>query len=182
MTVQILPGVNASTEPERVALTVHDPLLERLVAEHRGPLNREQLSRRPHGAGRVREIHEGEEHIGDLHRVKFSDWYHKDSEKRDRIQKQILTQMWGSYTGYPEEFYAVRDTFREDAGLCFNRHGRPKEGCIDWEDDSKKLTDKDWKQRGIDMGQPRSDVYLCQWCPVSAYVEHKQITKAGLDA
>lgn len=182
MTVQVLPGVRASSDEERSALTINDPLLERLLSEHEGPLNREQLRRRPSGAGRVREIQEGERHIGDLHNVPASKWNHPDSDIRQQIQKQILTQMWGDHTGYPEEFYAAKDTFREDAGMCFNRHGRPKEGCIDWQDDSKRLTDKDWKQRGAAMGQPRTDVFLCTFCPVAVWVEHQKIVKAGLDA
>jgi hypothetical protein len=85
---------------------------------------------------------------------------HVDDLDWELRKDAILTNLQEHWTGFHPEFYATKDTYREDAGYCFNRHGRPKEGCIDWKDDNKRLTPKDWQHK---------HVYLCDFCPVSAY-------------
>ena len=78
-----------------------------------------------------------------------------------RTQKEILGNLQKRWSGFHPEFYHTKDTFQEDALHCFNRHSRPKGGCIDWEDDSKKLTPDSWK---------KGNVYLCHFCPVASTV------------
>lgn len=163
----------------------HDPLLQRLVDRHQGPLNREQLHRRPSNAPRVREIRMDEPHFGNLHTIDDALWNHPDPSKRDEIRRSVLKEMWKGHTGYPEEFYATKDTFMEDAGICYQRHGRPggidsgPDGCIDYMSESKRLTDTDWEARGERMGSPRSHVYLCQFCPYQSVVTTRKRSARG---
>jgi hypothetical protein len=75
---------------------------------------------------------------------------------------KILANLQQRWTGFHPEFYATKDTFQEDAMKCYNRHGRPKGAdCIDFCDDSKRLTPSDW---------PKNHVYLCHFCPVASSV------------
>ena len=87
-------------------------------------------------------------------------------------QDEILKNLKERWTGFDPEFYATKDTFVEDAGYCYNRHRRPQgTDCIDWHDDSKRLTPPNWK------GQ---EVYLCDFCPVSIAVKTAQRWAGGL--
>lgn len=81
---------------------------------------------------------------------------------RDDILKG-LKERW---TGFHPEFYATKDTYQEDAGRCFNLHRRPKGAdCIDWHDDSRRVTPASWKGR---------EVFLCDFCPVASAVTTAQ--------
>jgi hypothetical protein len=74
----------------------------------------------------------------------------------------ILKNLGERWTGFHPEFYATKDTFQEDAMRCYNIHRRPKgTDCIDYHDDSRRLTPANWKGR---------EVYLCDFCPVSSTV------------
>jgi hypothetical protein len=121
--------------------------------------------------GRPREIHPDELHFGNLHLIPKSQWEHPDSEQRAAIRQRTLFQMWGESTGYPPEFYDAKSAFTEDAGKCFERHGRPGQSdknfaCIDYQDESKRLTDREWKLR-----HPESmEVFLCTFCPYQSVV------------
>lgn len=90
-----------------------------------------------------------------------------DQQYRDSILKNMKDQ----WKGFEPEYYATVDTYKEDAGYCFSRHKRPTEGCIDWQDDSKRLTPSDWKL---------SPVYLCHFCPVSAYYSMRSRDEKGM--
>lgn len=79
----------------------------------------------------------------------------------DTYRESLLRQLKERWTGFHPEFYATKDTYQEDAAKCFSQHSRPKEGCIDWEDSSKRLTPETW---------PKNHVFLCHFCPVAAYV------------
>jgi len=178
MTVEVLPDLLAS--PTEMA---HDPLLMRVVARHRGPLNRQQLAHRPPNAPRVRpfttdlipcdmcnqggcaycegtgKLPKEPHRISEVFSVAPDDWASGDR------RKVILRQLWADHPGYPEEFYASKDTFREDAGLCYERHNRPGDAagpyaCIDYHTDTKRLTDRHWKSRNPN----RDHVWLCEFC------------------
>jgi hypothetical protein len=136
------------------------------------------------GQGRAREIQPDELHFGNLHVVAPDDWYHpSDPEKEERHRTGILRQMWGENTGYPAEFYATKDSFRDDAVACFRRHGEPgldhgPAGCGDYESDAKRLTDSEWLQRQefqerVMPGAARKHVYLCHFCPFQTVVTTK---------
>lgn len=199
LTVEVVPDFLGNPEEMRF-----DPLLDRVVVNHRGPLNREQLRRRPPNAPRVREIRDEpiecdicRGHGGDcwacegkgvlqreMHQLKPimvvapDDWL--DSGKR----QQILREMWGDHVGYPDEFYAAKDTFREDAVRCYWRHRNPgsetgPHACGDYKDKSKQLTDDDWRARGAAMGVPREDVFLCAFCPYQSVVTTRMRAQRG---
>lgn len=181
LTVELLPDFLGPKAEEE-----HDPLLAKLVDAHRGPLNREQLAHRPPGAPRVRDIELDERHFGDLFNVPNTDWYHPDSDTRAAIQGRILTGMWGATSGYPPEFYAAKDTYRDDAAVCYQRHGRPvvgEPGCPDFESDAKRLTDLNWVARGMNTGAPRDHVYLCAFCPYqSTVITAKRMARGDYDS
>src|SRR4029077_12640725 len=63
-------------------------------------------------------------------------------------QDDILKGLKERWTGFDPEFYALKDTYVEDAGYCFNRPRRPQGAdCIDYHNDSKRLTPAAWKGR-----------------------------------
>lgn len=173
-TVEILPDVLG----DQVNASSHDPLLERLVNGHQGPLNDDQQVRRiKNGLGRSREIIPDEPHFGTLYTVPPDDWNCPgDPEKEQRVRNTILRKLWPEDKGFPPEFYATKDTFREDAGKCYERHGRPGSAkgpyaCVGFQDNSKLLTDEGWMRRGRDSGQPnRQPIYLCTFCPYQSVV------------
>jgi hypothetical protein len=203
LTIEVLPDLLGPTSEMK-----DDPLLMRIVVKHRGPLNREQLAHRPPNAPRLREIrdeliscdmcHGGgcaycegsgklQRHphqISEVFNVATDDWV-EDSRSPDPLwkRKDILRQIWARFghdAGYPEEFYAAKDTFREDAGLCYQRHGRPgyekgPDGCIDYHTDAKLLTDKNWKTRN----PARDHVWLCEFCPYASVVMTRKRKKRG---
>lgn len=101
-------------------------------------------------------------HIGRLFQVDEGAW--ESMETRQQINKELF--------GLEAEKVAWKDTFSEDAGKCYNRHHRPKQGCIDWRDDSKRL--------GSPSGSAASrPVFLCDFCPVKSYVETEVRWKRG---
>jgi hypothetical protein len=74
----------------------------------------------------------------------------------------ILKGLGERWTGFHPEFYATKDTYREDALKCYNQHRRPKgTDCIDWRSDHKRLTPAEWRGR---------EVYLCDFCVVASTV------------
>jgi hypothetical protein len=71
------------------------------------------------------------------------------------------------------EIKEFRDDFKDQAMGCYNLHNRPTGGCIDWKDDSRVI--------GRKTGVPKDErAYLCDYCPVSAFVAFKQRQAAGL--
>jgi len=75
---------------------------------------------------------------------------------------EVLKGLKERWTGFDPEFYATKDTYREDAMRCFNLHRRPQgTDCIDWQADNRRLTPSGWK---------KNHVYLCHFCPVASSV------------
>jgi hypothetical protein len=116
----------------------------------------------------------GHRHIGKLYDVEERVW------ALPNLRKQLIEQIKGGgslgLAAIDPEFYNVRDTFKEDAAICYGLHQRPKEGCSDWKADSKRLlppTKADRKELGLSMeGAPKR--YLCDFCPCRAYYDRKQ--------
>jgi hypothetical protein len=74
-----------------------------------------------------------------------------------------------------EDYYGTRDTYRDDALKCFQRHQRPKAGCLDYQNPDKRIgnpTNEGWKTG------PR--VYACDFCPVQAWVDKKKLEEQGV--
>jgi hypothetical protein len=85
----------------------------------------------------------------------------------------VLKGLGERWTGFHPEYYATKDTYKEDAMRCYNLHRRPKgTDCIDYRDDNRKLTGKSWpKDRAV---------YLCDFCPVSSQVTTAIRAAAGM--
>ncbi len=143
-TVDLLPIFNGDATEEAA-----DPLLDGIVGRH---LNL-------HGLTLVNQQKLGEGHEEmKLAMVPDDVWYGQDG---GAVQKQILAQMREQWTGFEPEIYAIKNTYQEDALACFNRHRRPAGTCIDWHEDSKRLTSETRHQ---------SHVFLCDFCPVASTV------------
>lgn len=126
-------------------------VLERLP-DHDGP---EQTDSALHYALIPHRFPDGEAHLGNLF-VGIPEEALANMDARATIEREI----WGAQA----EMASFKDTLVEDAGKCYNAHQRPKLGCIDYKDDSKRL------------GNPRTKsgyagkVYLCEFCPVHSFV------------
>lgn len=137
----------------------HDPRLHHLIATH--------LRRHPSLEWR----REGDPLLTDwcsLGSVPQSAW--SDTHLRTQIKAKIME---GENTGLGEDAYAVRDTFREDAGNCYNQHKRPTfKGvkCLDYRDSTKEIK-PDTRALRKEAGIPSYDetkmrrVFLCDYCP-----------------
>ena len=67
----------------------------------------------------------------------------------------------------------TRDELKVDALKCFNRHNRPKQGCIDWCAEDKTV--------GRKTGIPKEKrQYLCMYCPAAEYYTHRERIQLGL--
>lgn len=115
---------------------------------------------------------DGEPHIGQLFRG-IPDKYLENMESRKKIERDI----WQAKADQA----SFKDTFVEEAGKCFNAHGRPKLGCIDYKDDSKRignpaLTSGD-KAEMKAAGFKQSTRHLCEFCPVHSYVTSSIMSK-----
>lgn len=92
---------------------------------------------------------DGEPHVGNLF-TGIPDAALENMAAREQIEKEL----WGAKA----EFAAFKDTLVEDAAACYNRHQRPKLGCIDYKDDSKRLGNPRTKS------QAAGKVFLCDFC------------------
>lgn len=86
----------------------------------------------------------------------------------------------GQGTGLGAQYYDARDTFREDAMTCWQKHHRNPD-CNDYMDESKRLVpDTKVERKELGLGRPRSNRSLCEFCPVHSLVIQKRRADAGL--
>jgi hypothetical protein len=79
--------------------------------------------------------------------------------------------------------YESVNTYAEDALKCYAAHHRPKEGCIDWWSESKRIgrPTAEGQQAVADQYKLGDrDPHLCQYCPVASYVQTQVNFKRGL--
>lgn len=139
-----------------------DVLLEELISRH--------------------QFTEGYPHHGNLISIEDDKW--ADTVWREATIRQLWSD--AGYTGMEPEFYASKNTFQEEAAKCYAAHRRPKDGCIDYKDRSKRignsLLDDDDKRVRAEHGlKRRQTVYLCDFCPAKFhYVQQKAYAQAGL--
>ena len=114
----------------------------------------------------------GTAHVGRLIDVPKRAW------EIPALRKTLIQQITQGSRGMAEfdsTYYDVQDTFREDALICYGQHLRPKEGCPDFNSDSKRLmpdTKGDRKEIGLTTrGMPV--IHLCSFCPVRSYYDAK---------
>lgn len=126
----------------------HDVLLEELVSRH-GP--------------------EEDRHRGTLMQVEDKHWQSK------KTRKGIIQQIWKGAKGLDdldEDYYATKNTFVEDAAKCYNRHNRPKDGCIDYKVHNKRI--------GNPLKGSPMKVFVCDFCVVKSTVQEKVYKERGL--
>ena len=71
------------------------------------------------------------------------------------------------------EVREIRNDLKEDALSCFNKHNRPSGSCVDYCDESKSV--------GRKIGVPKKHrQYLCLYCPVQEFYQHKIRGAKGL--
>jgi hypothetical protein len=116
----------------------------------------------------------GEPHKANLLRVERK-WWDDVSARR-----QILSEL-GITHGLGDEWYADKNTYEADALKCYSRHGRPDQGCIDYECRDHPGQSKKRLGNPTKIGwQAGPKVFLCDFCPVSVWVRTQQRHAAGL--
>lgn len=125
----------------------------------------------------------GDKHIGHLFDVEVELW------SRPEVKKEIIKQIRGGGSKGLDEFdasfYDTKNTFHEDALVCYQRHNRPKESCQDWLSDSKILvpdTKAERKAEGLSAPSksPGPKIHLCRFCPVQRYYARKANEQKGI--
>lgn len=117
----------------------------------------------------------GEPHKGHLFRVPVLQW--ENYEVRKRIIEQIKGGGSKGLDEFDAKFYDTKNTFKEDAMTCFNRHRRPN-SCDDYKTEKMMLL-PDTKSERKDAGLPDPKKapgpknYLCDFCPVQSMVVQK---------
>lgn len=120
-------------------------------------------------------VHDGER-VANLMHVEDRDW--------EQNRGAILDRMRSKDQGFGEPWiHEAHNTYKEDALACFSRHGRPKEGCIDYWDSSKRIGRPTPEGRAVlrtlhKLGD--KDPHICAWCPVHTYVTTEKQWRAGL--
>lgn len=117
-------------------------------------------------------VQEHPDHMGQLFRLPIGIWLIE--EARNTLIKQLMGHNEG-LAAFDPKFYEVRNTFKEDALICYKAHRRPKGGCPDFNSDKKLLfpeTKAERKDAGISTKE-RPAIHLCSFCPVRLYYEKK---------
>ena len=118
----------------------------------------------------------GTSHIGSLFRIPIPFWI------QDEYKRKIIEQIRGAngkegLAVVDPEFYNTRNMFKEDADRCYLQHLQPSGACPDWMNDSKRLhsnvTKAERKEAGLSPTELGPRVYLCSFCPVSAFYRGK---------
>jgi hypothetical protein len=82
-----------------------------------------------------------------------------------QVRNELMKNEW--------DVREVRDDMKVEALKCFNRHNRPTNGCLDYQDESKTIG----RKTGV---PPENRQYLCYYCPAHEYYVHKVRLKKGL--
>lgn len=108
------------------------------------------------------------------------DWA-KD-EFREYLENQLSrAEKPGQALGLGMQFYAAKDTFKEDAHRCWVKKLKPQPGCSDYMDPSKRLVpDTAQERKELGLAKPQSNRSLCEFCVVHSWVVTEQRWKAGL--
>lgn len=102
----------------------------------------------------------------------------EDTQGQKKIVQAIKDSLAGGETGFGSAFYDVKDQFREDAMECWRQHNRTH-NCQDFKSE-KKVLQPDTKdlRRSEGLGDYRSNIHLCNFCPVASLVEQALRKKA----
>lgn len=107
----------------------------------------------------------------------------EDEKGQKQIVQALKDALAGGETGLGAEFYDVKDQFHEDAQACWKAHNRSLT-CGDFKSDRMVVQPDTAKLRKSEgLGAYRSNIHLCNFCPVASVVEQalrKKKVEAGL--
>lgn len=126
----------------------------------------------------------GDPHVGKLFKVPVKTWANVDQ------RKAVLDNLGAGSRGLDDldpdkSFYDTKMTFAQDAMDCWKKHLSPKDNCVDYESDSRRLLPNTAKERA-DLNLPKPEhldgpkIYTCHFCPVHTSVVTKRRMLAGL--
>lgn len=142
-----------------------DPLVEYVIEAHT------RINPLGHGGVDLRHSPFRLMHVDDVH------WM----TDRDNVIKAINDE--NKKVGFDAWVSEAVNTYEEDALKCYSAHHRPKEGCIDYWDESKRIG------RPTELGRQavadqyklgQTDPHICQYCPVQSWVQTQVNFKQGL--
>ncbi|KUL44699.1 hypothetical protein ADL22_12195 [Streptomyces sp. NRRL F-4489] len=88
---------------------------------------------------------------------------------KDEVVKKITKHIGGEASeGLGVDFYTTKNTFQEDAMVCWKKHNRTLD-CGDFRSKRVMLTpgtNADRKAAGLPKYRSAKDRYLCDFCPV----------------
>lgn len=97
--------------------------------------------------------------------------FRTDPETAEKLDMEtLLKNELGEMDVYIRDF---RDELKVDALKCYNKHDRPKAGCIDWCSEGKTIG----RKIGV---APDKRQYLCMYCPVGSWVAEQERIAMGL--
>lgn len=103
---------------------------------------------------------------------------------KEAIVQQIMQNVTKGLDVFGTDFYDTRMTFAEDAMKCYGLHLRPKGQCPDFRTERKRLVPKTAAERkDAGLSAPSltgPKVYLCDFCPVRMYNEHRRNEEQGI--
>lgn len=111
-------------------------------------------------------------HTRALLRVERKHWEDK------KIRAELHKRIWDGVTGFVPEYYATKDTLKDDAVKCFIRHRRSVP-CIDFQEPSKRIGNpaaglRKWlskETRNENVAKAGPKLYLCNFCVIQTYVD-----------
>lgn len=125
---------------------------------------------------------EGHPHVGNLATVSEVSW--SNPERRERILEELARVRGGGEAGLGTAFYNVRNTFEEDAYICWSKaHGRT-ENCEDYKSDKKRLLpDTREERRELGLSTRARDrpggAHLCDFCVYRSVVQTRVMRDRG---
>lgn len=125
---------------------------------------------------------DGNEHFGGLAIIDEDQW--SNPYMRQGVIEKLKNERGapGQGKGLGDEFYDVKNTFHEDALICWGQHNRT-EDCADWRSDKKRLypdTRGDRKELGL-SAKSRPNTWLCDFCPVTSVYAQRRNQAKGWD-
>ena len=99
-----------------------------------------------------------------------------DSNKRKQIIDELKKEV---SDGLGDEFYAVKETFKEDAQKCWKAHNRTK-NCADFKSDSKRIQPAtNAERKNLGLAPMQSNRFVCEFCPMQSIMMQRMRAGRG---